>query len=260
MKLIMIGKVLVRSSFTAIPYNLNPKNGKERADVLFYNQCFGSATEIRKEFEDVAKLNKRLLKPSMHIILSASPLDVVDNETFSEIAELLAKEFNFQQSQYLVIRHTDTKSHDHIHICVNRQSVYNQQVVSDSRSYERIARFCRDMELRFNLTKVKSPNRFLSKEERSESTDKRKIQLKNAIKEALKESQNLKQLHDSLAKFNIKAELGRGIKFSDDKITCKGSDLGFSLEKVKSVLKSNLLKEFPNERKEQHIKQINIGL
>ena len=253
----MIGKILIRSTFSAITYCLSPKNGKERAEVLHYNQCFGTKAEVKKQFEEVADTNKRLQKPSMHIILSMAPTDRVNIETFREMSQLLALEFGFEQNQYIVIHHSDTKSHDHIHICINRQSITNSKTLSDSKGYKRIAQFCRKMEQKFQLTKVKSPNCFLPPEERIERNDKRRINLKEQIKQALQNSQTLKQFQVSLFSNGVKYEIGRGIKFSDDKITVKGSDLGYSLEKVKSTLISNILKQFPIE---QRTKQLNIEL
>ena len=253
----MIGKFFVRASFSAVTYVLKEKDTEKKPEVLLYNKAYGSANDLRKQFEEVADTNSRLKKPSMHIVLSGSPEDTIDNSTFIEIAEELADEFKFKESQFIVVRHYNT-NHDHIHISINRQSLENSKVVSDSMAYKRISQFCRRIENQFKLKKVKSPNKFLPPEERHLTDDKRKLRIKEIIKDSLQSSHNFKEFTNNLHKKGISSEIGRGIKLSDDKITIKGSDVGFSLQNILNHLKSNILKELTPP--EQRTKQLNINL
>jgi Relaxase/Mobilisation nuclease domain. len=255
----MIGRIITGKSFKGvISYCLSPKNGIDRAEIIDYNLCFGSKQELIKQFNDVSKLNTRLHKPVFHFILSWPNTDNLDNNKVRELSKSLADEFGFNESQYLVIRHYDTEEiHPHIHIIANRQNLTNNKTVSDSNSYERIAKFCRRIEIKNNLTIVKSPDKFLPKEERGDRHDERKAVIQQKIKQALMGSQTIPQFNEAITKLGISCEIARGITFYDDKIRIKGSDLGFSLERIKSKLKENILNELSIE---QHNKQLNIGI
>jgi hypothetical protein len=253
----MIAKDFIRQTFTSVTYNLSPKNGKERSEVLYYNQCFGSKFEIRKQFEEIAGTNSRLKLPSMHIILSASPEDNIDDGMFFKISQELAKDIGFENYPYIVVKHTDTQSHAHIHLCICRQSLYKKTALSDSRMYERLAKFCRKIEIEYSLKRIKSPNAFLPPEERTIRSDERKKALQSKIREALKNSLTIRQFKDYLAIQNIKTVTGRGISFADNKATFKGSDLGFSYNTIIKSIENNIHQQLPIE---QRTKKININL
>lgn len=258
----MIGKVIIGKSFKGcISYCLSPKRGKnvERAEVIDYNLCYGNKKDLIRQFTEVRMLNTRLKKPVMHFILSLPNTDKVDNNTLRDIGKSLSEEFGFHDRQYLVIRHYDTDdTHPHIHIIANRQGLESDsKVVSDSNSYEKVAKFCRKMELKYDLTQVQSPNKFLPPEERSQRKDDRKLNIKDLITQSLLKSSSIPQFTDTLEELGIKSKIGRGVTFYDDKIGIKGSEIGFSLEKIKSKLKENLLKKLPIE---QQSKKLNLGL
>lgn len=255
----MIGKIIIGKGFKGcIGYCLSPKRGKniERAEVIDYNLCFGNKNDLIKQFTEVRLLNPRLKKPVMHFIVSLPNTDRVDNNILRDIGKSLSEDFGFHDRQYLVIRHFDTEdTHPHIHIIANRQGLdADSKVVSDSNSYERIAKFCRKMEQKFNLTQVQSPNKFLPMEERVERHDKRRLTIIEGIKKSLEKSCTIPEFNENIKNLGLKVKVGRGITFFDDKISVKGSELGYSLEKIRSRIQQNLLRQSIINKKQ------NLGL
>ncbi|MDP1809767.1 MAG: relaxase/mobilization nuclease domain-containing protein, partial [Sediminibacterium sp.] len=88
---------------------------ENRAEVLEYNMCFGNKKELVSQFNDVRTLRPNLSKPVMHISLSLDPEDLFTKEKLRQIGQGFAKEFGFENNQYIAIYHKDTE-HPHLHI------------------------------------------------------------------------------------------------------------------------------------------------
>ncbi len=168
----MIGKISIGKSFRGcLSYCLEDKAlkhseevaFKNRAEVLFYNQCFGNKEELIRQFTEVRLLNQKVSKPVLHITLSLSPGEQLSNNKLAELCEACAKEMGFQNNQYIAVAHRDT-DHQHLHLVANRIG-FDGKTVSDSNSYKKMAAFCRQMELKYGLKQVLSPRRYISKEE-----------------------------------------------------------------------------------------------
>jgi hypothetical protein len=241
----MIGKITVGKSFRGcLMYCLNDKRKqhpdeqvfKNRAEIVAFNQCGGNALEIIRQFNQVRALNPNLSKPVMHITLSLSPDERLSKDRLMEASELCAKEFGFENNQYVSVLHKDT-GHQHIHIVANRVG-FDKKTVSDSNSYKKTAAFCRKMELKYNLKQVLSPRRYLSKEQRLlPRNDERKKVLAQAIRNAISNSKNFEQFVRIMQSKGYKVIKGRGISFIDDKkVKIKGSEVGYSLQKVEQRL------------------------
>lgn len=163
------------------------------------------------------------------------------NQDKADIAAELAKAFRFEDNQYVAIAHADTK-HEHLHIVANRIG-YDGKTASDSNSYKRMAEFCRNMELKYNLTQVLSPNRFLSKQQRQEQKakprfDNRKELLKHHLNAAIQSSKSLQEVMRQMEKQGYEVKLGRGIAFTDQQhVRFKGSQVGFALATIEKKLK-----------------------
>ncbi|WP_394331145.1 relaxase/mobilization nuclease domain-containing protein [Arcticibacter svalbardensis] len=56
-----------------------------RAEVLFYNQCFGNKKELASQFRDVQKLSRRCEKPVLHLSLRLAPGEKLSKCQLSEI-------------------------------------------------------------------------------------------------------------------------------------------------------------------------------
>ena len=104
------------------------------------------------------------------------------------------------------------------------------------------------MELKFNLRQVLSPKRYLSKEQRlSPRNDERKKALGLAIRNAIFNSKDLEQFTRTMQSKGYKVIQGRGISFIDDKkVKIKGSEVGYSLQKIQQDL--NFLQRLKTDR------------
>ena len=101
-----------------------------------------------------------------------------------------------------------------------------------------MAKYCRKMELKYELKQVLNPRKYLSKEQRNiPRFDQRKEQLRNSIKEALKDCSNLTQFEQKMKERGYKIIKGRGISFADEKkVIVKGSELNYSLQTIEKIL------------------------
>jgi hypothetical protein len=240
----MIGKITIGKSFKGcIAYCLNDKNEqqnrdaiKNRAEVLLYNKCCGNEKELVQQFNEVRQLNPKLSKPVLHITLSLSPGENLSKDKLMEMSENCAKDLGFENNQYIAIAHRDT-DHQHLHIVANRIG-FDKRTVSDSNNYQKISKYCRKMELKYELKQVLSPRKYLSKEQRNiPRFDQRKELLRNNIQQALKECYNLQQFQVAMNKRGYQIIKGRGISFADEKkVTVKGSEVNYSLATIEKIL------------------------
>jgi hypothetical protein len=212
---------------------------KKQAQVICYNQCFGNKKELIQQFNEVRYLNPKLSKPVLHASLSFAHSDQLSNQDKIDIGKQMAKDFGFENNQYVVIEHAD-RQHQHLHIVANRVG-YDAKTVSDSNNYKRIANFCRGIEKKHQLEQVLSPRRFLSKEERMlPRQDIRKEALKEAIAKFLKQSTTMKEFQNKITAKGYEIELGRGIAFTDAQaVKFKGSQVGYPLLKIEKQLVQN---------------------
>jgi hypothetical protein len=246
----MIGKISTGKSFAGcIAYCLHDKLDqhqevamKNRAELIMFNKCFGNERELVQQFNDVRKLNPKLSKPVMHISLSLSPGEVLSKDKLMEMSEHCAKDMGFENNQYIAIAHKDT-NHQHLHIIANRIGL-DKRTVSDSNNYQKMAKYCRKMELKYELKQVLSPRRYLSLEQRNiPRLDQRKELLRSNIQQSLKESCNLPQFEMAMNKRGYKVIKGRGISFADEKkVTVKGSELNYSLRTIEKILAKQQLR------------------
>ncbi|WP_449437386.1 relaxase/mobilization nuclease domain-containing protein [Pedobacter steynii] len=213
---------------------------KKQAEVIHYNKCFGTREQVAKQLVEVRALNPKLLKPVLHASFSFAYADaaLLTQQQKADIAIAMSEEFGFDQNQFIVITHADTV-HEHIHILVNRVG-YDGKTVNDSNSYKRMAQFCRDMEKRYKLTPVLSPNRFLASGERmaiGKRVDHRKELLKKTLVWAISESGTIETVKIRMQERGYHLHLGRGITFTDkQQIRFNGSQVGYSLADINAQL------------------------
>ena len=212
---------------------------KKQAHVICYNLCFGGKKELIEQFNEVRNLNRKLSKPVLHASLSFAHSDQLSNQNKVDIAQQMAKDFGFENNQYVVIEHGDRR-HQHLHIVANRIG-YDMKTVSDSNSYRRMANFCRSVEKKNKLEQVLSPRKFLSKEQRKlPRQDIRKEALRAVITECLKQSINMRDFTNKVTAQGYAIELGRGIAFTDAQaVRIKGSEVGYALLNIEKQLTLN---------------------
>jgi hypothetical protein len=229
----MIGKIIIGKSFRGcLGYCLE----KWEAEILDYNLCYGNKKELQQQYNDVRKLNPKLSKPVMHVTLSLSPGEKVDRATLIKMAQACAKDLGFENNQYVLIEHRDTK-HQHIHIVINRVG-FDGKTVKDNHNYQKMAAYCRKMEEKYKLQKVLSPRRYQSREERQlPRADQRKEQLKRDIHECLAMAKNYQDFEQLMQLKKYSLQKARGIAFTDEKkVRTKGSDVGYPLSKIERIL------------------------
>jgi hypothetical protein len=279
----MIGKISIGKSFGGcLRYCLEDKVeltheqkmslGKQdglqyqnRAEVLEYNMCFGNKKELTSQFNDVRSLRPQLSQPVMHISLSLDPEDQFTKEKLRQIGQDFAREFGFENNQYLTIYHKDTK-HPHLHIVANRVG-FDGSRISDSNSYRKVAELCRKLEIKHGLKQVMSPERFLSPEQKlarkqENRIDQRKERLKKNIRECLLNASGLQDFTHKMKQLGVEVVKSRGISFIDDKkMYVKGSELGYSLSTIEKILSYPLEKRQQlHQKMEKERKQITISI
>ena len=267
----MIGKIITGKSFRGcLNYlhesRLQPtkdlqdlEQAKKQAEIIAFNQCFGSKKELIQQFNEVRNINSKLSKPVFHATISLALEDSgkLSNQDKADLVAELAKTFGFEHNQYLAITHGDTH-HEHLHVVANRIG-YDGKTASDSNSYKRMAAYCRKMELAYNLTKVLSPAKFLTPAEKkahaqTPRVDNRKERLKADLKNAIAASTNLPQLKKLMEAQYYSVELGRGIAFTDQQqVRFKGSQVGYALRDIEKALAKNLHTKLTQDRDESLI-------
>lgn len=252
----MIGKITIGKSFRGcISYCLD----KDRAELLDYQLCFGDKTEIIQQFNELRQLNPKLTKPVLHISLNWAPGEKLEEKKLHHVLDQASRELGYENNQWIAVAHHDS-GHPHLHIVVNRVG-FDGKTVSDSNNYRRIADFCRRMEKELGLHPVQSPRRFLPVEERRKPRlDQRKERLRTIITQSLKKARDYPNFEKQLKAAGYEVIRARGIRFIDEKkVKIKGSEMGFSLQKIEKILSMDkLLRNILLERMEARQKEAGI--
>lgn len=227
--------------------------------------------EIGREMRNIANDNSKIKKPVMHYSVSFS-----SNDNTPEIKRLLAVKSTLEDlgikkdnHQYLIVKHSD--KNPHYHIVVNRIGI-DGKVLSDSYTKNRLEVAIDKAEKKYGLdNSLAEKRRFVYKENEKgyekvikpvtaektiikEPKDKvkslvnKKEFVQDKINEALqgKRITNPEELKAELKKSNINYEFSvnskglAGGSFKVDKISFKGSQLGFKASVIEKQLKSNL--------------------
>ena len=229
---------------------------KDRAEILWYNQCFGNRQELTRQFKEVSRLEPNMSKPVFHISLSLPPGEQLPKGALVDLASDCARSLGFDKNQYVVILHKDT-SQQHLHLVANRVG-FDGQTVSDSYSYGKIADFCRAAELRHGLRQELNPRRYQTKEQRRIPRHGLRLdKLRDNIRAALLESGDYPQfeLHMRERGYTVlKSE--KGIAFMDEKnVVFKGSEAGQSLHIIEATLAKALSLRQRELQREQELQR-----
>lgn len=244
----MIGRIYPAGSFRqTLDYCLEDKRlslvqggdvlFQDRAEIIWYNQCFGNKQELTRQFNQVARLERNMSLPVFHITLSLPPGERLTKGALVELAADCARSLNFENNQYLTILHKDT-AQQHLHLVVNRVG-FDGHTVSDSFSYGKMADFCREAELRHGLRQELSPRRYLTEEQRQTPRHGLRLdKLKVHIREALQESESYPQFEHSMRQRGYSIfKNEKGIAFMDEKqVVFKGSEVGHPLRSIEADL------------------------
>ncbi len=218
--------------------------GKEGATHIGGNVSRYNAAALTHEFTQVSLKRSHLSRSVYHCALSLAPGETLSNATWRNVAQDYLMAMGFENSQYILVQHTDTESHQHVHIVANRVAM-DGKTVSDSFDHYRAQSVVRAIEESYNLRPVlpswKSSRKALSlrqlKQEAETGIPSIQRLLQDGITEALQDSLSLLDLVDRLQQHNIKthAFYGRqnrlqGLAYEMDGVVMSGTALGYSYQ------------------------------
>lgn len=234
----------------ALRYNLE-KVEKGVAEILDSN--FSAVTEkyIMKEVAMIKALRPNLQKYFYHTSLNFPPQENLSSDLMLAIAKDYLDKNGFTQHQFIIFRHLDA-DHPHLHILVNRIG-FDGKVLSDSQDFARSEKVIRQLEIKYNLTKVQSSNQSLERamtknelemmKRTDEISTKMKLQtlIKNVLNQHLSTAEFIKLLEARGVNilFNqAKTGFVSGISYGYEGMIFKGAALGniYKWSSVKNVI------------------------
>lgn len=144
----MIGKHIKGREFSRTLRYVMTKPG---AQLLGGTLLSLTPEEATLEFQAVARETTRTQKPLLHCALSLALGESLSNHQWRMLVGQYLQELGYCQNQFLLVRHTDTPSHEHVHVVVNRVGL-NGKTVSDSWDYMRSQAVVRQLETQYGLS------------------------------------------------------------------------------------------------------------
>jgi Relaxase/Mobilisation nuclease domain len=218
--------------------------GKDGATQIGGNLSRADPDVLNHEFTQVSLKRSHLSRSVYHCALSLAPGATLSNSTWRSVARDYLTAMGFDNSQYILVQHTDTESHQHVHIVANRVAM-DGKTVSDSFDHYRAQTVVRAIEEAYNLQPVlpswKSSRKALSlrqlKQEAETGIPSVQRLLQDGITETLLESVSLPDLVARLHDRNIQthAFYGRqnrlqGLAYEMDGVVMSGTALGYSYQ------------------------------
>jgi hypothetical protein len=230
----MIGKTMIGRSFAGcVNYNIS-KVEKGFGEIL---ECRGvrdfSRKEMIRDFNIRKSTNPKLSKCVWHTALSFQ--DKLTSNQMLSIARSWMKGMDLDETQYVILRHTDT-NHHHVHIIANRIND-DCKTISDSHNWKKSEALCKELVQKYQLTPV-SEERNENRIDRSKlkGRDLLKTDINRVIRQILLTSKNLEDfsLQMKVKGFNSSIRYNpdqsvRGISFERDGVKIKASDIHKSL-------------------------------
>ena len=257
----MIGKTSIGKSFGGCVGYQYEKVEKGIGEVLLsqgvrdYNR-----EEMTADFNAQRKMNPNLGQAVWHTSISFRPEEAarLDSEKMKAIAQDWIKGMNLENTQYAVIRHTDT-DHPHFHIIANRVG-NDGQTISDSHNFARSQKLLRELELKHGLNVVQEQKQRHSLTNLPEP-DRTRIGLRDEVRSLVASARSLEELRQGAQARQIKMEIGTnqagqavGVRFEQHGYRFKGSELdrGLSMGQITQKLRLN---HEQAQKLEQGIKQ-----
>lgn len=229
----MTAKILMRQSFSRTT-NYVFKDG--RSEVIDSRGILATdPLTAASSFNVQAMLHPGVKRPVGHICISFHPDDTskLTNDLMVELCEAWMKGMGISDTQYLLVRHYDTK-HPHMHLVFNRINDYGE-LISDKMWYVRNERVCKEIKCRYGLTF--SPGKQSVNLDRLRTSDRRRYQMYLDVKSALGEAKSFAEFQALLSKNGISVSIKRssktnntqGVIFTRGDYSVKGSKLDRSL-------------------------------
>ena len=238
---------------------------KTGARLLGHNLFCSSVEEQNAAMVAVAEQSERVKKPMMHYAISLSPGERLTIPEWRSLTQQYMREMGYTDNQYLLVRHTDTPHHDHVHLVINRVQRISGRVVSLDWDYYQSQALVRRLEKQFNLSSVRSswepfverlPGEdvlLLSLPPEVQHRQAAKEQIREVLNQSLLLSQNLGDFIGLVERRGVTVELQerqgklKGIAFSCDNERFAGSKLGpgYSLPKLMKAWQDAAISEGP---------------
>lgn len=209
-------------------------------ELLYSNKCIGNGEAIFAQIKNNNKLNDRCIKNGFHIKIRIAPEDQgkLSNQDWIDISNKYASKIGIQNNLFATYIHEEGTDKEHIHI-VSTRIKSNNKAVTDEYTHLRNLDFCRYIEKKYSLRRVKRVLESYKSQTKFISEDKRILALKIKIEKAINQSDNMNDFVFHLKNLDIKTKIGRGISFiNKDGTDIKGSkiDRKYSLKGIEKLL------------------------
>lgn len=242
----MIGKPITGRSFGGcVRYVVNKQDAKIIAAEGVRMQNAGTITH---DFNLQRKMRPELGKAVGHLVLSWSKEDLskLSDQIMVERAKEYMDKVGIRNTQFVVVRHHD-REHPHLHLIYNRVD-NNGNTITDKNNFAKNVKACKEITLKYGYHIGESKEQV--NRQALKGKEKIRYELFDAIKAALKQSGDWKQLETNLQKQGIgityKYRSGsnevQGISFEKGDIKMKGSaiDRSLSYAGINTQLNRNL--------------------
>lgn len=251
----MISKILIGKSFGGLCRYLCQDQSRamllEALGVREYDHNLMAA-----DFEEQRRLNPDLKNPVLHAILSYYPGEKITDEKMKQIAKEYLKELGIQNTQVVIVRHTDRK-HQHVHIVVNRVD-NDGKTIKDNWIGLRGKKVAQQLTLKHELVQVQKKNLELTHLEKLNECQVHRYRVYQAITDELSKCKTLTELEQKLTRHGIETlykykgqtkEL-QGVSFQAGKYKYKGSEIDreFSIKNLEKSLAQNFILKQENKQ------------
>ena len=237
----MIGKQIKGTGFRGC---LNYVLGKKDAYLIGGTMCGQTPEELAAEFAIARQLRPNLKVAVFHATLSVDRTERLEDSEQNDlrwlaIAADYMKTMGFDNNQYTVVKHSDTK-HDHIHIVASRIRL-DGSVVDDSWDYYKSQETIRQLEQDYNL-KIVAPS--WEKDKRAQTTGEHRnlqskgnksvrVQLQDLIDEVTQDNPTMPEFVERLQQQGVEVQVrltrtgfSKGISYNLDGVALSGTQLG----------------------------------
>jgi ribosomal protein L22 len=247
----MIAKIVQGRGFRGV---VNYVLDKDHSQLLYAEGVrLKDKESIIQSFVAQQKLNPKIAKPVAHISLDFSVQDKnrLTDQFMAGMALEYMEKMGYRNSQYIIARHRDT-DHPHIHIVINRID-NNGKRISDQNEKLRNTRVCMELTKKYGLYIASGKENV--KEHRLKEPDKTKYEIYHALKSAIPNAKNWKELKSELLQSGITTEFRRdgntdkiqGVRFGKNGYEFNGS----KIDRACSYSKINY-KLYLNEKQHQN--------
>lgn len=262
----MIGKTSIGRSFKGCcSYNMEKVEKGKGEVILSQGVRDYERGAMVADFVRQAQMNPDLSRSVWHTAVSFDPKDEARLRADPQLMQKVASDYltgmGLAQSQYVVIRHTDT-AHAHFHIVANRVA-NDGQTISDGHNYSRSETLLRQIEQKYQLTPMKEQAQRQNLENLPDR-DRSRIEMRDQVRDSLSRSTSGQELREDLARHNIamivnrdQAGQPRGISFEQVKADQNGEEikLAFKGSKLHQNLSMGQIQEQLRQNAELRQKQ-----